>query len=68
MGGRVMTMHRGIEGEGRRLLTAQEVADKLSVSLRTVRRLIAQEKLEVVRIGKVVRIKPETLDLLIEGE
>jgi excisionase family DNA binding protein len=47
---------------------AQEVADKLSVSLRTVRRLIAQEKLEVVCIGKVVRIKPETLDLLIEGE
>jgi excisionase family DNA binding protein len=61
-------MPNTIEGERRRLLTAQEVADKLNVSLRTVRRLIAQEKLQVVRIGKAVRIRPETLDLLIEGE
>ena len=44
-----------------RLLTAQEVADRLNVSLRTVRRLIAEEKLVAVRIGKAVRVTPEAL-------
>jgi excisionase family DNA binding protein len=43
------------------LLTAQEVADQLNVSLRTIRRLIAQKKLAIVRIGKAVRIRPETI-------
>ena len=47
------------------LLTAQEVADQLNVSLRTVRRLIAQKKLAIVRIGKAVRIRPEALASLI---
>jgi excisionase family DNA binding protein len=50
------------------LLTAQEVADLLNLSLRTIRRLIAQERLPVVRIGKAVRIRPETLASLIGDE
>jgi excisionase family DNA binding protein len=56
---------RNNEAPSSRMLTAQEVADRLHVSLRTIRRLIAQEKLAVVRIGKTVRITPEALAALI---
>jgi excisionase family DNA binding protein len=48
-----------------RLLTAKEVALELNVSLRTVRRLITEQKIAVVRIGRVVRITPEALVALI---
>ena len=43
------------------LLTAKQVAEILNVSVRTVRRLIVQKKLAVVRIGKAVRVPPEAL-------
>jgi excisionase family DNA binding protein len=51
-----------------RLLTAAETAEILNVSLRTVRRLIAQKKLAIVRVGHAVRIRPEALAALIGGE
>jgi excisionase family DNA binding protein len=51
-----------------RLLTANEAADTLHVSLRTVRRLIANKKLPIVRVGRAVRIRPEVLAALIEGK
>jgi excisionase family DNA binding protein len=51
-----------------KLLTAQEVADQLDVSLRTVRRLIAQKKLAIVHIGAAVRIKPETVAAFIDEQ
>jgi excisionase family DNA binding protein len=47
------------------LLTAQEVADRLNVSLRTVRRLIAQA---IVRIGKAVRVRPEAVAAFIDEQ
>jgi excisionase family DNA binding protein len=47
------------------LLTAKQVAEILNVSVRTVRRLIVQKKLAVVRIGKAVRVTPEALAALI---
>jgi excisionase family DNA binding protein len=50
------------------LLTAQEVADRLNVSLRTVRRLIAQKKLAIVRIGKAVRVRPEAVAAFIDEQ
>ena len=50
------------------LLTAAEVAEILNISLRSVRRLIADERLSVVRLGRAVRIRPKTLQSLIEGE
>jgi excisionase family DNA binding protein len=53
------------ESPSPRMLTAHEVADRLHVSLRTVRRLIAQEKLAMIRIGRTVRIAPEALAALI---
>lgn len=43
------------------LLTAQQVARKLALSLRSVRRLIDAGNLRVVRIARSVRIRPEDL-------
>jgi excisionase family DNA binding protein len=50
------------------LLTAAEIAARLNISLRTVRRLITQKKLPVVRIGRSVRIRSEALATLIGEE
>jgi excisionase family DNA binding protein len=50
------------------LLTAAEVAEILKVSLRSVRRLIADKELPIVRIGRAVRIRPEALEAMIEGK
>ena len=44
-----------------RLLNVAEAAEILNISLRSVRRLIAEKKLRVVRIGRAVRIHPEAL-------
>jgi excisionase family DNA binding protein len=51
-----------------RLLTAKEAATHLSLSLRSIRRMIADGRLPIVRIGRSVRIRPEMLAALIEGE
>lgn len=47
------------------LLTVAEVATYLQVSIRTVRRLIASGELEVVRIGRAVRVSEEALNTLL---
>jgi excisionase family DNA binding protein len=52
----------------RSLLTADEVAEILNVSTRSVRRLIKDGKLPIVRVGRAVRIRPEALETLIDGE
>ena len=39
------------------LLTARDIADEAQVSLRTVRRLIAEGELEIVQVGRSVRIR-----------
>jgi excisionase family DNA binding protein len=41
------------------LLTARQVAENWQVSERTVRRMIADGRLRVVRVGRTVRIQPE---------
>ena len=46
----------------RKLLTVAKVADELDVSIRTVRRLIASEKIKALRIGRAIRITPAALD------
>jgi excisionase family DNA binding protein len=51
----------------RSLLTAAEVAEMLSVSLRSVRRLIKDGKLPIVHVGRPVRIRPDTLEAFIDG-
>jgi len=51
-----------------RLLTPAEVAEILRISLRSVRRLIKDGKLPIVRIGRLVRIRPEALARFIDGK
>jgi excisionase family DNA binding protein len=48
------------------LLTLPEVATILRLSVRTVRRLIVDEKLATVRIGRAVRIRTKDLMALLE--
>lgn len=43
------------------LLTLQQVADRLQVSMSTVRRLVAAGKLKTVRIGRNLRVRPDDL-------
>ena len=43
------------------LLTVQEVATRLRLSVVTVRRLIKSEDLEAVHIGRSVRVAPEAV-------
>jgi excisionase family DNA binding protein len=50
------------------LHTAAEIAERLNISIRSVRRMIADGRLPIVRIGGSVRIRPETLAALIEGK
>jgi len=50
-----------------RLLTAREAADRLAVSLRTLRTIISEGALSVVRVGaRGLRIHPEDLHRFIE--
>ena len=49
------------------LLTAEDVRDRLQVSIRTVRELIAQRKLAIVQIGRSVRIREQDLEAFIEA-
>jgi excisionase family DNA binding protein len=43
------------------LLRLDDVAAELSVSLRTVRRLVTRGDLPVVRVGSAVRVRPSDL-------
>ena len=44
-----------------RLLTIEEGAETLNVSVRTLRRRISQGALPVIRDGRIVRIQPDDL-------
>ena len=58
-------MSRSDQTHDEPLLTAVEVAKRINVSLRTVRRLIADSELKVKRIRRSVRIEPTAVrDLL----
>ena len=48
------------------LMTIRGSADALDVSTRTVSRLIAAGTLPAVRIGRLVRIRPEDLATLVK--
>lgn len=45
-----------------RLLRLDEAAEALQVSDSTIRRLVRDKELKVVRIGRAVRVRPEDLD------
>ena len=46
------------------LLTVKDVAQRCSISTRTVHRLVASGLLQVIRIGRSVRISPNALSTL----
>jgi excisionase family DNA binding protein len=50
------------------LLTIQDVAERLQVSQRTVRRLIKIGKLKVFYVGRSVRVSEEALQSCLTGE
>ena len=48
------------------MLTVAEVADRLNVSTRTVRRWIDAKELEIHRLGHVIRISPADYQAFLE--
>jgi excisionase family DNA binding protein len=48
-----------------KLLTLEQAAERLSVSIATIRSWVWKRKIEVVKIGRCVRIREEVLDELI---
>ena len=51
-----------------KMYTIQEVAKAMSVSIITVRRWIAGEKIQYTRIGKTIRVSETELKRLQKGE
>ena len=47
------------------LLTLQQAADRLQISMSTIRRLIKAGKLQAVRIGRNLRVRPADLEAYI---
>ena len=60
-----MAMSRGVTAD--RLLTVGEVAELLGTTERFPRRLIAERRIEFVKIGRYVRIRETTLRAFIEA-
>ena len=58
---------RGQGGHVERLLTVAEVAELLGTTERFPRRLIAERRIEFVKIGRYVRIRESALAALIEA-
>jgi excisionase family DNA binding protein len=56
----------GLDGSAQ-LLTVQAAAERLSTSPRFVRRLIAERRIEFVKIGRHVRISEAALAQFIEA-
>jgi excisionase family DNA binding protein len=57
-------------GQGKhadRLLTVEATAERLSTSVRFIRRLIAERRIEFVKIGRHVRISESTLAAFIDA-
>jgi excisionase family DNA binding protein len=50
-----------------RLLTVEAAADRLSTSVRFIRRLIAERRIEFVKVGRYVRITESALADFIEA-
>ena len=48
------------------LLTADEVAERLRTTARFVRRLVAERRIEYVKVGRLVRFEPRALAEYIE--
>jgi excisionase family DNA binding protein len=61
-------MSRGSDAKAHgRLLTVEDTAERLSTSVRFVRRLIAERRIEFVKVGRHVRISETALAEFIEA-
>jgi excisionase family DNA binding protein len=49
------------------LMTVLEVAERLGLKPATIRKMIFQRKLPIVKIGRSVRIKPEDIEKIIRA-
>lgn len=56
----------GRRPRGRTLLTVEQAAERLNVSVRNIRHQIYRRRLPIVKIGRLVRIDEEDLEVLIE--
>lgn len=57
----------GIEGaRSERLLTVQQAAERLNVSVRNIREHIYRRRLHIVKIGRLVRIEEGELEAFID--
>ena len=52
----------------RRLLNVQEAADYLSVKERFIRRIVAERRVDFIKVGKHVRFDQKTLDAFIDDQ
>jgi excisionase family DNA binding protein len=52
-------------GPADQLLTVEAVAERMSTSVRFVRRLIAERRIEFVKVGRYVRISESALEAFI---
>ena len=50
------------------LLDIEQVAERLNVSPRFIRRLIAQRRIDYLKIGRFIRFQPDELDSWIEDQ
>ena len=55
------------EPNDKRLLTLEDACEQLQVSEATIRRLVKDGELRVVRIGRAIRVRPEDLDAFIQA-
>lgn len=53
---------------GRPLLTKADVCARLAVSLRTLDRLIAQNALPTIKVGRAVRFDPADVEAYIDAQ
>ena len=50
-----------------KLLTVEAAADRMGTSVRFVRRLIAERRIEFIKLGRLVRIAESDIDAFIEA-
>lgn len=52
----------------KKLLNKKEVAELLSISVRSLERLVARGKIKIVKIGGCIRFRSDEVEEVINGE
>ena len=53
--------------KGRELLKVRQTAERLTVTEALVRKMIAQRRIEFVRIGRCIRIPADVVEMMVEN-